>query len=168
MLTNLLLTSNVCINACSLLHTTQSGFGVAEYQPGGKPMPSSTNKPIPGKDYTIFSPDGSKQSPFEDLPPPRAVDASEIPGLVELYRVAARNSLRAGFDGVEVHGAHGYLIDQFLKESINDRTGEHTYKSANVVLLKLQDLALPFAPPLAPSSMQGIMQFQVCICKQAI
>lgn len=86
-------------------------------------MPSSTNKPIPGKDYTIFSPDGSKQSPFEDLPPPRAVDASEIPGLVELYRVAAQNSIKAGFDGVEVHGAHGYLIDQFLKESINDRTG---------------------------------------------
>lgn len=87
-------------------------------------MPSSTSKPIPGKDYTIFSPDGSKQSAFEDLPPPRAVDASEIPALVELYRVAARNSIKAGFDGVEVHGAHGYLIDQFLKESINDRTGE--------------------------------------------
>ncbi len=86
-------------------------------------MSSSTSKPIPGKDYTIFSPDGKKQSPFEDLPPPRAVDPSEIPGLVELYRVAARNSIKAGFDGVEVHGAHGYLIDQFLKESINDRTG---------------------------------------------
>ncbi len=86
-------------------------------------MPSSTSKPIPGKDYTIFSPDGKKQSPFEDLPPPRAVDPSEIPGLVELYRVAAKNSIKAGFDGVEVHGAHGYLIDQFLKESINDRTG---------------------------------------------
>ena len=86
-------------------------------------MPSSTNKPIPGKDYTVFSPDGSKQTAFEDLPPPRAVDASEIPGLVELYRVGARNSIKAGFDGVEIHGAHGYLIDQFLKESINDRTG---------------------------------------------
>ena len=88
-------------------------------------MPSSTSKPIPGKDYTVFSPDGSKQSPFEDLPPPRAVNASEIPGLVDLYRVGARNSVRAGFDGVEIHGAHGYLIDQFLKESINDRTGMH-------------------------------------------
>lgn len=87
-------------------------------------MPSSTSKPIPGKDYTIFSPDGKKQSPFEDLAPPRAVDASEIPGLVDLYRVGARNSLKAGFDGVEIHGAHEYLIDQFLKESINDRTGK--------------------------------------------
>lgn len=98
-------------------------FG-ADYQPGGKPCPSSTSKPIPGQDYKIFSPDGSKQSAFEDLPPPRAVDASEIPALVDLYRVGARNSLKAGFDGVEIHGAHGYLIDQFLKESINDRTGQ--------------------------------------------
>lgn len=88
-------------------------------------MPSSTNKPIPGKDYTIFSPDMKSEAAFEDLPPPRAVDASEIPGLVELYRVGARNSMKAGFDGVEIHGAHGYLIDQFLKESINDRTGMH-------------------------------------------
>lgn len=108
---------------CQLWHVGRATS--VDYQPGGKPMPSSTNKPIPGKDYTIFSPDGKKQSPFEDLPPPRAVDPSEIPGLVELYRVAARNSIKAGFDGVEVHGAHGYLIDQFLKESINDRTDQY-------------------------------------------
>lgn len=98
-------------------------------------MPSSTNKPIPGKDYTVFSPDGSKQSPFEDLPPPRAVDASEIPGLVDLYRVGARNSIKAGFDGVEIHGAHGYLIDQFLKESINDRTGMHAELQTSILAL---------------------------------
>ena len=106
-------------------------------------MPSSTNKPIPGKDYTIFSPDGKKQSPFEDLPPPRAVDPSEIPGLVELYRVAARNSIKAGFDGVEVHGAHGYLIDQFLKESINDRTGA-AHTSFPDVLHELLSLRMPY------------------------
>lgn len=107
-------------------------------------MPSSTNKPIPGKDYTIFSPDGKKQSPFEDLPPPRAVDASEIPGIVELYRVAARNSIKAGFDGVEVHGAHGYLIDQFLKESINDRTGA-AHTGSPGVLHELLPLRTPFS-----------------------
>ena len=106
-------------------------------------MPSSTSKPIPGKDYTIFSPDGKKQSPFEDLPPPRAVDPSEIPGLVELYRVAARNSIKAGFDGVEVHGAHGYLIDQFLKESINDRTGA-AHSGFPGILHELLCLRMPY------------------------
>ena len=105
-------------------------------------MPSSTNKPIPGKDYTVFSPDGKSQSPFEDLPPPRAVHASEIPGLVELYRVGARNSLKAGFDGVEIHGAHGYLIDQFLKESINDRTGQIMHQSTTHHLTALWPLQL--------------------------
>ena len=88
-------------------------------------MPSSTTKPIPGKDFTVFSPDGKSQKSFEEMPPPRAIDAAEVPGIVELYRVAARNSIRAGFDGVEVHGAHGYLIDQFLKDGINDRTGDN-------------------------------------------
>ncbi len=106
-------------------------------------MPSSTSKPIPGKEYTIFSPDGKKQSPFEDLPPPRAVNPSEIPGLVELYRVAARNSIKAGFDGVEVHGAHGYLIDQFLKESINDRIGA-AHTGFPGVLQKLLYLRMPY------------------------
>ncbi|KAL3141539.1 hypothetical protein ABBQ32_004789 [Trebouxia sp. C0010 RCD-2024] len=106
-----------------LWHTGRASS--VDYQPGGKPMPSSTSKPIPGKEYTIFTPDGSKQAAFEDLPPPRAVAISEIPGLVDLYRVGARNSMKAGFDGVEIHGAHGYLIDQFLKESINDRTDEY-------------------------------------------
>ena len=120
----------LCDDAC-----LKCNIATAEYQPGGKPMPSSTNKPIPGKDYTVFSPDGSKQSPFEDLPPPRAVDASEIPGLVDLYRVSARNSIKAGFDGVEIHGAHGYLIDQFLKESINDRTGLHAELQASMLAL---------------------------------
>ena len=50
---------------------------------------------------------------------------AEIPGLVDAYRTGARNALAAGFDGVEIHGAHGYLIDQFLKDGINDRTGKY-------------------------------------------
>lgn len=113
------------LQLASSIFPFEPGIPTADYQPGGKPMPSSTSKPIPGKEYTIFTPDGSKQAAFEDLPPPRAVAISEIPGLVDLYRVGARNSMKAGFDGVEIHGAHGYLIDQFLKESINDRTGMH-------------------------------------------
>lgn len=53
---------------------------------------------------------------------PRALDRSELAGIVESYRVAARNALAAGFDGVEVHAANGYLLDQFLNSTTNRRT----------------------------------------------
>ena len=53
---------------------------------------------------------------------PRALDISEIPGIIEDYRQAALNAKRAGFDGVEVHGANGYLLDQFLQDGSNKRT----------------------------------------------
>ncbi len=52
---------------------------------------------------------------------PRALDLAELPGIVEDYRKAAENAKRAGFDGVEVHGANGYLLDQFLQDSTNKR-----------------------------------------------
>jgi len=54
--------------------------------------------------------------------PPRRLETDEIPFIVNDFRVAARNAIEAGFDGVEIHGAHGYLIDQFLKDHVNDRT----------------------------------------------
>ncbi len=53
---------------------------------------------------------------------PRALDIGEIPGLVEAYAQGAGNALTAGFDGVEIHGANGYLIDQFLHHHTNRRT----------------------------------------------
>lgn len=53
---------------------------------------------------------------------PRALDIDEIPGLVEAYAEGAGNALAAGFDGVEIHGANGYLIDQFLHHQTNRRT----------------------------------------------
>lgn len=53
---------------------------------------------------------------------PRALALEELPGIVEAYRQAAANAIRAGFDGVEVHGANGYLLEQFLRDSLNDRT----------------------------------------------
>jgi len=63
--------------------------------------------------------------PLKDFVTPRALDISEIPGIVEDYRRAAENAKAAGFDGVEIHGANGYLIDQFLQDSSNKRTDEY-------------------------------------------
>jgi len=53
---------------------------------------------------------------------PRALEVDEIAGVVAAYRKGAENAKRAGFDGVEVHGANGYLLDQFLQDSTNKRT----------------------------------------------
>jgi N-ethylmaleimide reductase len=57
--------------------------------------------------------------------------ANELPAIVEDYRRAARNAIEAGFDGVEIHAANGYLIEQFLKDSANDRTDAYGGSIAN-------------------------------------
>ena len=59
---------------------------------------------------------------FQPCVTPRALAIAEIPEIVEQYRRAARNALAAGFDGVEIHAANGYLIEQFLRDSTNKRT----------------------------------------------
>ncbi|HKX40503.1 MAG TPA: alkene reductase [Burkholderiaceae bacterium] len=61
-------------------------------------------------------------SGFEPVSAPRALRLDEIARLIADYRHAARRAIDAGFDGVEVHGANGYLLEQFLRDSINDRT----------------------------------------------
>ena len=53
---------------------------------------------------------------------PRALETSEIPGIVAQFRKGAENAKAAGFDGVELHGANGYLLDQFLRDGANRRT----------------------------------------------
>jgi len=65
---------------------------------------------------------------FEGMKPfvePRALAADEIPGIIDQYRRAAANAREAGFDGVEVHAANGYLLDQFLRDSTNHRTDDY-------------------------------------------
>jgi len=59
---------------------------------------------------------------MRDYVTPRALETDEIPGIVAAYRKGAENAKRAGFDGVEVHGANGYLLDQFLQDSTNQRS----------------------------------------------
>ncbi len=65
---------------------------------------------------------------YEGMKPfvtPRALETWEIPEIVEQYRKAAENALEAGFDGVEIHAANGYLIDQFLRDGTNKRTDKY-------------------------------------------
>ena len=63
--------------------------------------------------------------PKQEFVTPRALDTSELAGIVECYRKAAMNAQMAGFDGVELHGANGYLLDQFLQDSTNQRDDEY-------------------------------------------
>ncbi|KAL6297294.1 hypothetical protein ACE6H2_005436 [Prunus campanulata] len=60
-----------------------------------------------------------------EFTPPRRLRTDEIPQIVNDFRLAARNAIKAGFDGVEIHGGHGYLLDQFMKDQVNDRTDEY-------------------------------------------
>lgn len=75
------------------------------------------------------------QAPF---PVPRALELEEIPGIIEAYRKGAENALAAGFDGVEIHGANGYLLDQFLQDSSNKRTDAYGGSIENRARLMLE------------------------------
>ena len=62
---------------------------------------------------------------YEPVSEPRQISRQEIPRVIDDFRHAARCAIDAGFDGVEIHGANGYFIDQFLRDSVNDRTDEY-------------------------------------------
>ncbi|TDU67244.1 2,4-dienoyl-CoA reductase-like NADH-dependent reductase (Old Yellow Enzyme family) [Prosthecobacter fusiformis] len=69
---------------------------------------------------------------------PRALELTEIPGVIEAYRKGAENAQKAGFDGVEIHGANGYLLDQFLQTKTNLRTDEYGGSVENRARLMLE------------------------------
>jgi len=105
-----------------------------DLQPGGQaPVAPSA---LTARTKTVLIRDGVPT--FADTSAPRALDLSEIPGIVEDYRRAARNAIRAGFDGVEIHGANGYLLDQFLKTGANHRTDAYGGGIANRARLLLE------------------------------
>ena len=88
----------------------------SSFQPGCVPPVAPSAVPIAG--LTTMTAQG-KPAPYET---PRALETDEIAGVVDSFRQAARNALEAGFDGVEIHGANGYLIEQFLQSHTNLRT----------------------------------------------
>jgi N-ethylmaleimide reductase len=89
-------------------------------QPGGALPVAPSAVPIPSELKTVTA-DGQPVS-YET---PRALETSEIDGVIDGYRQGARNALEAGFDGVEIHGANGYLIEQFLQSHTNLRTDRY-------------------------------------------
>lgn len=107
------------------------------HQPGGNlPIAPSAIKPSGG----TFSADW-KEVAFET---PRALETSEIPNLVEQFKRGALNAKHAGFDGVEVHGANGYLLDQFLQDGSNQRTDQYggSIENRARLLLEIVDAAI--------------------------
>ena len=76
--------------------------------------------------------------PMAPYPVPRALAREEIPGIIEAYRRGAENAKEAGFDGVELHGANGYLLDQFLQDATNKRTDAYGGSIENRARLMLE------------------------------
>jgi N-ethylmaleimide reductase len=76
-----------------------------------------------------------KMVPYET---PRALETDEVAGVVDAFRQAATNALKAGFDGVEIHGANGYLIEQFLQSHANLRTDRYGGSIANRARLLME------------------------------
>lgn len=91
------------------------------FHPDGKPVAPSALAP----DAQVWVVDSEGEGRMVDCPVPRALSSAEIKLIVGDYRQAAINAMFAGFDGVEVHGGNGYLIDQFLRRSSNNRNDEY-------------------------------------------
>ncbi|XP_045816697.1 12-oxophytodienoate reductase 2-like isoform X3 [Trifolium pratense] len=101
---------------CQIWHVGRVSDSV--YQPNGQAPISSTDKllsPQIGGDGVVIS----------QFTPPRRLRTEEIPNIVNDFRLAARNAIEAGFDGVQINAAHGYLLEQFMKDKANDRTDEY-------------------------------------------
>ncbi|QTN23135.1 alkene reductase [Rhizobacter sp. AJA081-3] len=98
--------------------------------PEGTVPVSSSAKAAKTKTFTLKG--------FEDVSAPRALRTDELPRIVADYRHAARCAMQAGFDGVEVHGANGYLLEQFLRDSINDRSDTYGGSIENRARLLLE------------------------------
>ncbi|MBI3563067.1 MAG: alkene reductase [Gammaproteobacteria bacterium] len=77
---------------------------------------------------------------MQDFVTPRALETSEIPGIVAQFQRGAEMAKRAGFDGVEVHGGNGYIIDQFLRDGSNHRTDAYGGSVQNRMLLLVEIL----------------------------
>jgi N-ethylmaleimide reductase len=105
----------------------------SSFQPGGA-LPVAPSAIAISQELKTGTADG-KPTTYET---PRALDTAEIPGIIDAFRQAAKNALAAGFDGVEVHGANGYLLEQFLQSRSNRRTDRYGGSIGNRARLLLE------------------------------
>lgn len=118
-----------------LWHTGRSSH--ADLTGGAAPVSASVNSDYwQDTDHLVSTPQGWVQPS-----PHRALTIHEIAGIVEDYRRAAQRAQDAGFEGVEVHGANGYLVDQFLQDGSNQRTDEYGGSIENRVRFLLEVVA---------------------------
>ncbi|PSH65254.1 alkene reductase [Phyllobacterium sophorae] len=114
-------------------------------QPCGKAPVSATARPARDDKSVAFAFDESGKPGFVQTSVPRALDADEVRRVVNDFANAAANAISAGFDGVEIHGANGYLVEQFLNPTVNDRTdryGASTLEDRTRFLLETVDAAI--------------------------
>jgi len=108
-----------------------------DLQPGGQAPVAPSAIAAKAKTYLI-KPEGGG---FFDVSPPRALALDELPGIVDDYRQASRRAREAGFDGVEIHAANGYLLDQFLRSGSNQRSDAYGGSIDNRARLLLEVMA---------------------------
>jgi N-ethylmaleimide reductase len=105
----------------------------SSFQPNGA-LPVAPSAVAISAEYKTVTADG-KPTIYET---PRALETDEVPGIVAAFREAARNAMQAGFDGVEIHGANGYLLEQFLQSRTNLRTDRYGGSIENRARLLLE------------------------------
>jgi N-ethylmaleimide reductase len=108
-----------------------------DFQPHGETPVSSSAIAAVG-DVIVAVGEAHTANGKKPYPVPRALEISEIPGLVQDYVAATRRAQEAGFDGVEIHSANGYLLDQFLRDGVNQRTDAYGGSVANRSRLLLE------------------------------
>lgn len=111
-----------------LWHVGRISHSTLQQNDGAPVGPSA----IPAKSKTFVG------GTFADVSAPRALELGEIPGIIESFKHATANALEAGFDGVEIHGANGYLLDQFAKDGANKRADAYGGSIENRARLMLE------------------------------
>lgn len=103
---------------------------------GEQPVSSGNQKPegqVMGADFKMH-----------DYEKPRALEESEIKEIVNQFKIAAENAKKAGFDGMEIHAANGYLIDQFLRDGVNNRSDSYggSLKNRAKLLMEILEVSI--------------------------